>query len=233
MKMRRMETPDELAQFRAAYSEATGFDVTPEVLARYRVFAGFEDDEMMCGFWLIDAPPYRAFEFAPDNYADSDPFCQELLERDDVVEMGGVWKSPRARSLGSRLGLTARAQWEALRSVPNGGYMLFFYDHSVPYLRELYSRVKTRVIYRGPMTIRTPDGAVTHKHASVECLQKSEAVMAGLRFGAFFATRSMRKGTRQLTTNITAMPRSLWTSWAPPFMRRDRDDEAAEEQPTD
>ena len=34
----------------------------------------------MCGFWLIDSPPYRALEFIPGDYVSKDPFCQELLE---------------------------------------------------------------------------------------------------------------------------------------------------------
>jgi hypothetical protein len=197
MRIERLTETEDLLRYRRGYREATGFDVTVERLSRYTAYGALSGEDLFAGFWIIEDPPYRALEFVPDGYIDGDAVIEEVLEQ-NLVEFGGLWKR-RGSTPGWR-----RIQWflvsclRAVRHVPSDGMVVFGYDHNVDHLRRLYSHARTRVIYRGPMTLPTRGSEATEVHGSIECLTR----------GAFArATVSLiLELTGQAARNLTRLP---------------------------
>lgn len=181
MKLRQLAHEVELENYRQTIAERIDVLLPLEYLKQGDVFGFFNDDEKLCGgFSLINHGPYRVLESIPNfKGLTFDPSLKH------TAEITGVWLSSQNRTQFSSLQFWSTVIYKVLTSKKK--YFVYAYSSRKKGLKNIYSKTRPEVLFRGETKIL--EGMPAPDHESVEVFFKSRLALEIFKNPDFFFQR--------------------------------------------
>jgi hypothetical protein len=189
MKFRELKTESELEIYRHAIAEHIDVLLPVEYLKQGHVFGYYHDNGEICGgFAMITEGPFRVL--------DSIPNFKELKidpQLSKTAEITGVWLSNKNKKSCASLRFWVTIMFKILASRKK--YFVYAYSQHKNGLRNIYSKAKPDVLFRGNTKILP--GMPAPDNESVEVVFRSRIIKQALKNPGFFIKRLIKTNKKQ------------------------------------
>ena len=142
-----------------------------------KCFVFLQDEKIIGGYSFFTKPPFRSIEFARLLKADLGAL-NKLDEKEDFVEIGGVWMAPDDSTLA--FGVLIWADMYKRVSKLKKKYIVYGYSLEKRGLVKFYQKLSPIIIYRGDLN-GNDSTSRTHKRVSIEFTTMKNFVRACLK----------------------------------------------------
>jgi len=147
MEFVRIESQDQLEKYVAYTAEHLGIQFTLAYFKKSKVFACYNNSEIVAGFAIVLDTPFRVLSSIPEASR-----CEKYNHiLTSSVEVTGLWISDQHRSKLGILSLLESLSRE-LQTVSNEirkSLAVYAYDHDQKHLQSIYSRAKPTSLFEG------------------------------------------------------------------------------------